>query len=472
MPTDDQPGAQRSAHTHWWQRIHGAIRMLCFVLVGVIAVGVAANADPGQSEPEPVAMGQIVAAGKSVFALAADHQAVYEWSEHQDNWRKIKGPTENLYAGGGKFYATDLGTGDIAQYDDAPYQWTRIGSAGATFAATSKHLYGLTPDRNKIMEYTGTPHVWKQVGDRAENLYTGPNKKLYVTNPDDKNIHRYDDGEWDFVGHAGAAFAVTDKNLFGLTPDRGTVVQYDSGKDKWNPIWGAAETIFASNNLYATQHGTGDLHQYTGRGPNQWKRIGGPGAAFAASEYRLYRLATDKRSVHRYDGDGTNDKWKALGAPAAGPAPTAEQKAALFASMNRLGDESRDVWTASYNGHLRGVPDPYGYRWSTNYCNFSPDIPFEEYDFRVPCARHDFLSRNYRDMYGEKAFTTNSDGQAQIDKILRDDLLQTCKNRYIGSEQLCIGTSHLYYKGVTGASAINGFNPWDLVKGLGMRPIG
>ncbi|MEU9109759.1 hypothetical protein AB0D54_36595 [Streptomyces xanthophaeus] len=88
------------------------------------------------------------------------------------------------------------------------------------------------------------------------------------------------------------------------------------------PRLGAAENIFASNTLYATQRGTGDLYKYNGR-PDKWNRGGGPAAAFATSGDHLYRLAPDRLSVQKYDGTGANDRWKTLGAPAAGPAPTA-----------------------------------------------------------------------------------------------------------------------------------------------------
>ncbi|WST27592.1 phospholipase (plasmid) [Streptomyces xanthophaeus] len=91
---------------------------------------------------------------------------------------------------------------------------------------------------------------------------------------------------------------------------------------------------------------------------------------------------------------------------------------------------------------------------------------------RDACARHDFLSRNYRDMYGETAFRNNSDGQKQIDSILGQDLRETCKNRYPGSQQLCEGTAHTYYKVVSATSAVSKFNPLGLVKDLGIRPPG
>src|SRR5437879_1240621 len=37
----------------------------------------------------------------------------------------------------------------------------------------------------------------------------------------------------------------------------------------------------------------------------------------------------------------------------------------------------------------------YAFDWSTDFCSASPDEPLG-FDFRLPCARHDFGYRNYK----------------------------------------------------------------------------
>ncbi|MFD7560053.1 phospholipase A2 [Streptomyces sp. NPDC059835] len=453
MSRNGRQATQRAAAL--FSRVHSGIRMLCLLLIGVIALGVAANAAPAKPRtgPTAVAMEDIVAAGDSVFALAANHQGVYEWSVHQNNWRKVKAAAQKLYAGGGKVYAIEQGTGDITQYGGDPYQWTRIGGPGATFAATSKNLYGISPDHSGVWKYSGRGDRWDKVGGPAEYLYAGPDDALYATNPDDKRIFRYD-GTWTQVGGEGATFAVTDNNLYGLTPDHKTVVEYDKKKNVWNPVGDSANDIFAGTTLYKTTLGTEELYKYNGH-PYKWTRISGKAADFATSGNHLYRLALDKHSVHKYDGNGANDKWATIGAPAFGPAPSPEEKGARFTNLNQLGDDSRKAWTTARDEHVRGVPDPYEFRWSTNYCNYSRDVPFQEFDFKPACARHDFLSRNYRDMYGENAFQNNSDGQKHIDKILQDDMLDTCKDRAPVVKQLCEDTAVAYYEVVALASQLD-----------------
>ncbi|MFJ8164180.1 phospholipase A2 [Streptomyces sp. NPDC096136] len=452
MPEDDQPSSQGAARTHWWQRIHGAIRMLCFLVVGVIALGVAANAAPVKKTSGTVTMGQIVAAGDSVYALASDKSAVYEWSEGLNNWRKVKGTTEKLYAGGDAVYAIEPGRGDISKYDTNTDKWPVIGGPGATFAATSKHLYGISPDHNMVMEYDAKKNTWRKVGDRAQDLYAGPQGALYVTNPDDKTIHRYD-GQWNVVGGPGATFAVTDQSLFGLTPDHKAVVQYDAGRKKWTAIGGPAGTILAGNNLYATNPDTGDLYKY---GAGRWDRISDKAAAFATSGYHLYRLTPDGHSVQTIIRRGIYEEWKDLRGPAAVLA-TRDQKIAQFNTLNQEGAASRKAWKAARDAYRKGQPDIYEFNWSTNYCNFpAPDIALGVYDFRDACARHDFLYRNYKDIHGDKAFQNNPDGQARADEILRLDMIDTCSKQVIGSRQICESHAAAYYEGVRLHSQVDG----------------
>nr|WSW64476.1 hypothetical protein OG513_38675 [Streptomyces sp. NBC_00998] len=338
-----------------------ASRMLCWSLVAALAGGVGWGAthlhttqsSALQGKPDTVAIAaastahdgiaavdleQIVAASDSVYALAANHQAVYEWSPDQNNWLKVRGATQKLYAGGDSVYAIATGSGDITKYSGEPGDWPRIGGPGATFAATTKHLYGISTNGSMVMEYSGRGETWKKVGDRAKDLYAGPDSTLYATNPDTGNIYKYD-GKWSAVGGPGATFAVTDNNFYGLTPDRTSVVEYDADKKKWRTVGGPAGNIFASNTLYATDRG-GDLYKYNGR-PGLWNRLSGPAAAFATNGNLLYRLAPDHRSVQKYTGNGATEKWTTLGAPAAGPAPSRAEKTARFKSMNQSGDESR-----------------------------------------------------------------------------------------------------------------------------------
>ncbi|WP_051859701.1 phospholipase A2 [Streptomyces xanthophaeus] len=443
------PQAPNGAVT-WWRRFHGAFRMLCLLAVGVVALGVAANAAPAKRQAHrastagpTIVMEQIVSTGSAVYALSSDHQGVYEWSTHQSNWIKVHGPAKNIYAGGGHLYATDTAPGNIHKYKRSPGQWDRIGSPGLTFVASGEKVYGISPDKSGVWEYTGKDDIWTRISGPASNIYAAPHKDvrrtvkdlsrrpistLYKTDLATGELYSYDEkpDRWSKAGRPGATFAVTDKNLYGLTPDGAAVIERDAKSGKWKPVGGPSGHIFASNTLYRTDKATGDLYKYNGK-PGEWNRIGGPAAAFATSGDYLYRLSSDRRSVQKYDGDGTTDEWRNLRAPVA-PATHAE-KAARLTALTQFGADATNAWYREYGAYRTGKPDRYEFRWSTNVCNSPAPNAVGSYDFTLACIRHDFGYRNYRDLFGETAFVTNEAGKQRMDLIFRQDLKEICDQR-------------------------------------------
>ncbi|MET9607017.1 phospholipase A2 [Streptomyces sp. NPDC006512] len=449
---------------------------------------VAVAAASGENAPA-LALETIVAAGKAVYALSADHQGVYEWSSDRANWLKVRGATKNLYAGGDGVYATDQATGDITKYDGEPGRWTRIGDPGHAFVATTTHvsgdksfdrLFGISPDRSGVWEHTGKGDAaWTRIGEQAASLYTIPAEKvsltgikavqdlekrrkkgtLFATDPVTGDIRKYDDkpGQWTTIGGPGAAFAVTDENLYGLTPDGGAVVEYDVDRKKWNPVGGPAGTILASNTLYSTNRETGDLYKYNGR-PGLWNRVSGPAAAFVTTGDLLYRLAPDKRSVQTYSGDGSNDKWRDLRAPAA-PA-TREEKLARLDSLVQPGDAAFNDWARALGAHRTGEPDRYEFDWTTNKCNEPAPNMISDFDFTLACIRHDFGYRNYKDLQGEDTFKHGPDWNApkdRVDRIFQQDLHTICnavtfpRNHTAAERKICRETADAYFAAVVAA---------------------
>ncbi|WP_432589191.1 phospholipase A2 [Streptomyces sp. HD1123-B1] len=444
-------GQPRRSAVH---RLSTAKKVLFLLGAAALAIGVPAQADPSPApSSEPLSIGKIVAAEDSVFALAADHSAVYEWSSDTVNWRKVGGRTKDLYASADTLYATDPVTGDISEYGGEPHQWARIGGPGATFASSGEHLYGISPDGSGVWEYTGKGDVWTKVGGPAKDLYTGPSAPLYATDPATGDISTYEDGRWEQIGSAGATFAVTDNNIFKLTSDRCCVWVYEPDHSRWTKVGGPSGEIFGGNTLYATNPDTGDLYKYNGH-PERWNRVGGPGAAFATSGDHLYRLASDRRSVQKYSGSGADDKWTDLHAPAAPASP--EEKLARLDSLTQEGEGSRNAWIMALYEHQKGTPDRYEFDWSTNGCNASPDS-VGRFDFRTACYRHDFAYGSYQDLLGEGSFRQSLDGRSdkdRVDRILLQDLDNICESRgwpvdYTAAERAqCRRTARLYYQAV------------------------
>ncbi|MGW0712486.1 phospholipase A2 [Streptomyces sp. NPDC002643] len=475
-----------------WRRFHGVFRMLCLLTVGVLALGATANAAPSNQpgaiydSVAPLELEQIVATSKGVYGLSVDHRGVYEWSPGQDGWKRVFGGTAKLYGGGDTVYATDPSTGSIWKYNGDG--WDRIGNPGLTFAAANEKLYGISPDGGGVWEYSGKKDVWNKIGGPAKDIYIGPAKKvipgfgsdktrygldnvLYATNRDTGDLYKYGDKpyKWTKAGDPGTTFAVTDNNVYGLNSD-GSVFERDPKKGDWKTVGERAEHIVASNTLYAVNRDTHNLYQYAGT-PHQWNRISGPAAAFATSGDDLYRLAPDRRSVQKYDGDGKNDQWLDLRGPAV-PAGR-EEKIARLNSLIQLGPEAKSAYQEALDAHRAGKPDPYEFRWTTNKCNSPAPNSFGGYDFTPACVRHDFGYRNYRDLFGEDNFRTKPNGRALIDEIFLQDMNAICDAQgqpspYVPVPDIsaaagCKAAAQTYYRVVAGTALAEKW--WDKLFG-------
>ncbi|MET9995232.1 phospholipase A2 [Streptomyces mutabilis] len=476
-PLNDPQEPQRAVGL--WHRFHGALRMVCLLAVGVLAFGIAANAAPSNQpgsvydSAAPVELEQIVAAGKSVYGLSADHRGVYKWSSDRDGWKRVWGGATKLYAGGDNVYGTDPSTGSIWKYNGEG--WDRIGNPGLTFAAADDKLYGISPDGSGVWEYSGRKDVWNKIGGPAKNLYAGPaaakksfyavrgRTTLYGNNGADSDLFQYtgESDEWDKAGGPGVTFAATDENVYGLSHD-GSIFERDPKKDEWKPVGDRAERIFSSNTLYAVNRDTHGLYKYAGK-PRQWDPISGPAADFATSGDYLYRLALDRRSVQKYNGNGKTDEWLDLRAPAV--PVTRDEKIARLNSLIQLGPEAKNVYQEALDAHRAGKPDPYEFNWSTNKCNFPAPNSVGIYDFTPACIRHDFGYRNYKDLFGKNNFRTQPNGRKLIDEIFLQDMNAICDDHVKPNAAAapvaaatCRQAARVYYEGVWAKG-----NIWDRI---------
>jgi hypothetical protein len=242
----------------------------------------------------------------------------------QAAWEKISDPVKAVVVGydqiehfSTRLYKVEPSSGDIFVYKGIPGNWTKIGGPGKAFVvADLGHLYGLSPDGSGVWQYQKDMN-WLKIGGPAAELYGGPDA-LYATNPQTKDLYRYDyiHNKWAKAGGPGKMFAVGRAGfLYGLSPDGSGVWKYDGVATKWTQIGGPAAQIYAGGDkLFATNPQTGDIYQYEGQ-PMKWTRIGGPGKMFAVSVLgTLYGLSPDGKGVFKYSG--TPGKWTQIGGPA------------------------------------------------------------------------------------------------------------------------------------------------------------
>jgi hypothetical protein len=192
----------------------------------------------------------------NIYGLTPGHDAVYKYQGVFDTddarrmaWAFITGGAASLVAGGSQLFSVDPVNGNIRRYDGTQTPVV-IGDPGAQFIADDfGTLYAITPDKQKVTQYTGTGVAWNQIWGPAVTLYAGGNK-LYAINPANNGIYRYNGTpfSWTQVGGPGAQFAVDGNGtLYGLTPDKQSVNRFDGAG--WPSIGGAASAIFARGGL-------------------------------------------------------------------------------------------------------------------------------------------------------------------------------------------------------------------------------
>ncbi|ADI07113.1 hypothetical protein SBI_03992 [Streptomyces bingchenggensis BCW-1] len=301
------------------------LRRIGALLAGAVAASLLTAAPARADEPpQPVPLTSVVADADRVYALAADHSAVYERQGDAAAWNRIGGSAKDIYVGGAGLFATAHRRLKLFRYDGTPEAWTEVGGPGAAFAFGADRVYGITPDGTAVNEWSPDNRTWTKIGDRATSIYVG-GAGLFATNPDTGKLFRYDGtpNQWTEVGGPGAAFAVGADRVYGITPDGTAVNEWSADNRTWTRIGGAAKAIYVGGaGLFATNPDSGKLFRYDGT-PEAWTEVGGPGAAFAVGDRAVYGLVPDGSGVNRWSGDGTG--WTALGAPvkaAAEPPPT------------------------------------------------------------------------------------------------------------------------------------------------------
>jgi len=116
---------------------------------------------------------------------------------------------------------------------------------------------------------------------------------------------------------------------------------------------------------------------------------------------------------------------------------TPADKPAVLADWTRPTLASYRAWSTA-----RRYQDdwaPYGFDWSTDYCTGGPDQP-GGFDFRLPCARHDFGYRNYR------AAGTLAANRYRLDRMLYADLSRECTTQPLLLRAACVVLAWTYYR--------------------------
>ena len=193
--------------------------------------------------------------------------------------------------------------------------WVQIGGPGSQWVGIGETVYGLTPDRQAVFRYDGTPGTWTQIGGPADMLIGGGND-LYAIEPSTADIWRYtgSGSSWERIGGPGATFAGVGSTVFGVSPTGGRLFRYNGTPNSWTQVRdGVSGLVGGGTTAYAIDAATGDILAYQGTGTS-WTKVGGSGVSFVADGAQLFGMTTDRREVWSYDG--TPEQWTEIGTAA------------------------------------------------------------------------------------------------------------------------------------------------------------
>ncbi|MEV0321267.1 phospholipase A2 [Streptomyces sp. NPDC050658] len=117
--------------------------------------------------------------------------------------------------------------------------------------------------------------------------------------------------------------------------------------------------------------------------------------------------------------------------------------------LTRSSETSVKDWRKTRKLAKAGV-DRWRFRWDTDWCTRLADKP-GGFDFRLPCARHDFGYRNYKQLIGKKAFA-GSKHERRVDKAFLFDMNRQCAvqpQKTAAERAKCRKTAKAYYDRVS-----------------------
>ncbi|GAA3615629.1 hypothetical protein GCM10022419_121150 [Nonomuraea rosea] len=304
-------------------------RPLLFVGGGVVLVVLALLVPLAGRGPASVPRTSGAAApltGDGVFAIGPGERGVFQWDgTDATGWTKIGEAATRLWSGPAGLFAA--GTDKrLRKYGGRPGLWPVIGEAGHDVAVSGSHVYRLDADRKAVRVWDGQGTSWTRIGGPAARVYGG-RPGLFATDPNDGRIFRYlgRPDHWEFVGTAGASFALTSRDLFGLNPERTAVNRWLPSQQPepvlpWVHAAGPAGALYGGTaGLYSTDW-SGERLRILLVGPGSeaggqgWRDIGAAGAETGVGRREVYVLTADRTQIVQWSRDAGT--WRRIGGPA------------------------------------------------------------------------------------------------------------------------------------------------------------
>ncbi|MEU4516558.1 hypothetical protein AB0G05_44320 [Nonomuraea wenchangensis] len=259
----------------------------------------------------------------AVFAVGPAGVGVFRWDgTDAAGWTRVGDEAKRLYLGPAGVFAT-RSDDRLYRYEGEPGRWSLISEPGRDFAISGEHVFRLAADGGSVAAWNGEGTSWTTIGGPATRLYGGA-PGLFATEPGTDFIYRYTGGPftWQRIGTAGASFALTGEDLYGLVPDRTRVNRWqpEDRTEPW-PIWAyaageAAQLWGGRAGLFSTDPSRSRLRVLADAGngvtDQTWRDIGPAGAEVAVGRRAVYVLNGNRSRILRWSGGA----WQDIGGPA------------------------------------------------------------------------------------------------------------------------------------------------------------
>jgi hypothetical protein len=184
-----------------------------------------------------------------LFRLNDRHDKV----EHYDpygghfHWSEVGGPASTIVGGAWGLVATNPDSGEVFRYRYRSGVWERISGPVHQVAITPETAYAVSAD-GYVSFYSGNGQ-WTAVDGLVVDSLTAGVWGLVAVQRGTGNLYQYLNApgeyvpQWKQIGGPGHLFAVGTTTVYGLTPAKDAVYEYQPGSGSWTAIGGPADAI-------------------------------------------------------------------------------------------------------------------------------------------------------------------------------------------------------------------------------------
>lgn len=215
----------------------------------------------------------IVAVGNVLYGQAPGRGAVYQYSGTGSTWNQIGYAAGQIFSCATTLCATDPNTKQIARYNGAAWSWNFVGDGGNQFAGTDSQLFGIGPSQNYVARWSGIGTFWNIVGSGGAAQLIGGGTSMYRVTVLLDQIQKYAANTWTRIGYTGRQFLATNSYVYGLRPDRGYVMKYNT--TQWNSVHGPADRLHGQYGALFAENSSGIIERYNVTA-NTWTSLDQP----------------------------------------------------------------------------------------------------------------------------------------------------------------------------------------------------